>query len=35
VWPDPAGTFPWDAGYDKHFRLLQPELYLPGDDPSD
>ena len=35
VWPDPAGSFPWEAGYDEHCRLLQPALYLPGDDLGD
>jgi hypothetical protein len=26
VWPDPAGTFPWQAGFDNRFRDSQPDL---------
>jgi hypothetical protein len=26
VWPDKEGKFPWQDGYDEHFRSLQPLL---------
>ncbi|MEH3038457.1 MAG: DUF4262 domain-containing protein [Sphingomonas paucimobilis] len=26
VWPDRAGVFPWEAGFDPHFVGLQPDL---------
>ncbi len=26
VWPDPAGTFPWQAGFDNRFRDSQTDL---------
>jgi hypothetical protein len=24
VWPDPAGLFPWEQGFDERFRKRQP-----------
>jgi len=29
VWPDKAGQFPWDAGFRKDLRPLQPPLFKP------
>lgn len=26
VWPDRAGLFPWESGFDEHFRPDQPDL---------
>jgi hypothetical protein len=26
IWPDAAGRFPWEAGYDQRFRTVQPVL---------
>jgi hypothetical protein len=26
VWPDPAGLFPWEAGFDERYRERQPTL---------
>lgn len=26
VWPDPAGKFPWEAGFQEKFRPMQPHL---------
>jgi len=27
VWPDPAGRFPWEPGFEERFRRYQPPLY--------
>ncbi len=26
IWPDPAGLFPWEDGFDEGFRKEQPSL---------
>ena len=31
VWPDPAGRFPWDDGFDADFSSAQPRLWVPAD----
>jgi Domain of unknown function (DUF4262) len=30
VWPDPAGAFPWQVGFDERFRTSQPDLTEQG-----
>lgn len=30
VWPDKAGCFPWDAGFDETLRAYQPLMYEVG-----
>ena len=27
VWPDPAGKFPWEAGWDRKYDAYQPKLW--------
>ncbi|WTW93452.1 DUF4262 domain-containing protein [Streptomycetaceae bacterium NBC_01309] len=31
VWPDPAGVFPWEDGFDQACRTAQPTLWIPPD----
>ena len=30
VWPDQAGTFPWQAGFDESLAHVQPDLTVSG-----